>query len=129
MAGPDRLGSRLVILSTVYAVTRRLLSLPAPLPRRSVSKDAELPVLRHQNAVLRRQVSWVRYEPAERLWPATLSHLIPRRSRWAEIFPVTPATGAPQRRRSPSKIEKPQLSALNWGFDVVRRQGLEPRTR
>jgi hypothetical protein len=43
-----------VILSTVYAVTRRLLSLPALLLRRDVSKDAELLVLRHENAVLRR---------------------------------------------------------------------------
>jgi transposase InsO family protein len=75
----------------VYAVTRRLLSLPALLLRRSVSKEAELLVLRHQNAVLRRQVPRVRYEPADRLWFAALSHLIPRR-RWAEVFAITPAT-------------------------------------
>ncbi|MFI7452833.1 integrase core domain-containing protein [Nonomuraea sp. NPDC049714] len=62
----------------MYAVTRRLLSLPGLLLRRSVSKEAELLVLRHQNAVLCRQVSRVRYEPADRLWPAALSRLIPR---------------------------------------------------
>jgi hypothetical protein len=45
-----------VILSTVYAVTCRLLSLPALLLRREVSKDAELLVLRHENAVLRHAV-------------------------------------------------------------------------
>jgi hypothetical protein len=43
----------------MYAVTRRLLSsLPALLLRRDVSKDAELLVLRHENAVLRRHL-WV----------------------------------------------------------------------
>jgi hypothetical protein len=87
-------------MSTVYAVTRRLLSLPALLLRRDVSKDAELLALRHENAVLRRHVPRVRYEPADRLWFATLSHLIPRR-RWAQVFPITPrhAAGlAPQTR-------------------------------
>jgi putative transposase len=56
-----------VILSTVYAVTRRLLSPPALLLRRDVSKDAESLALRHENAVLRRHVSRVRYEAADRL--------------------------------------------------------------
>jgi hypothetical protein len=60
MAGPGHLGSCFVILSTVYAVTRRLLSLPGLLLRRSVSKEAELLVLRHQNAVLRRQAELVK---------------------------------------------------------------------
>lgn len=77
MAGPDRLGSSFVILSTVCTVTRRLLSLPALLLRKSLSREAELLVLRHQNAVLRRQVPRVRYDPADRLWFAALSHLIP----------------------------------------------------
>ncbi len=57
-----------------------------------VSKDAEILVLRHQNAVLRRQASRVRYEPGDRLWLlSVLSRLIPRR-RWGEVFAVTPAT-------------------------------------
>src|SRR5437667_4510164 len=61
------------------------------LARREASKDAELLVLRHENAVLRRQISRVRYEPTDRLWLAALSRLIPRR-RWGEVFAVTPAT-------------------------------------
>ena len=40
---------------------------------------------------LRRHVSRVRYEPADRVWFAALARLIPRR-RWTEVFPVTPAT-------------------------------------
>jgi hypothetical protein len=48
-------------------------------------------VLRHENAVLRRQVRRVRYQPADRLWLAALSRLIPRRQ-WGEVFTVTPAT-------------------------------------
>ena len=48
-------------------------------------------MLRHENAVLRRHASRIRYEPADRVWFAALARLIPRR-RWTEIFPVTPAT-------------------------------------
>ena len=56
-----------------------------------MSKDAELLVLRHENAVLRRQTGRVRYQRADRLWLAALSRLIPR-CRWGEVFVVTPAT-------------------------------------
>jgi hypothetical protein len=59
--------------------------------RRDLSKDAKLLVLRHENAVLRRQVARVHYRPVDRMWLAALSRLVPRR-RWAEIFSVTPAT-------------------------------------
>jgi putative transposase len=61
------------------------------LTRHRVSKDAELLVLRHENAVLRRQVGRIRYEPADRLWLAALSRSVPSR-RWGEGFPVTPVT-------------------------------------
>lgn len=81
-----------VIVSLVYRVTRKLLSVPVLLLRRQVTKDAELLVLRHENAVLRRQLAGpVRYEPADRLWFAALPSLIPRRRR-AQVFPVTPGT-------------------------------------
>jgi putative transposase len=80
-----------VIFSVVYLVGRCLLGCLMVLARREVSRDAELLVLRHENAVLRRQIGRVRYQGADRLWLAALSRLIPRR-RWGEVFVVTPAT-------------------------------------
>ncbi|MGH3627332.1 MAG: integrase [Sciscionella sp.] len=38
------------------------------LTQRDLSRDAELLVLRHENAVLRRQVRRVRYRPVDRVW-------------------------------------------------------------
>jgi putative transposase len=46
-----------VIFSVVYLLVRRLLGCLMVLARREVSKDAELLVLRHENAVLRRQTA------------------------------------------------------------------------
>jgi putative transposase len=66
-----------VIFSVVYLLARRLLGCLMVLARREVSKDAELLVLRHENAVLRRQAGRVRYQPAGRFWLAALSRLIP----------------------------------------------------
>lgn len=69
----------------------RLLGLAVLILRKDLAKDAELLVLRHQNAVLRRHVGWIRYEPADQVWFAALARLIPRRC-WTEILPVMPAT-------------------------------------
>ena len=80
-----------MIFSVVYLLVRCLLGCLMVLARREVSKDAELLVLRHENAVLRRQIGRVRYQPGDRLWLAALSRLIPRR-RWGEAFMMTPAT-------------------------------------
>jgi putative transposase len=85
------LGLSRVIFTLVYLIVRSVLGLLVVLFRRDLSKDAELLVLRHENAVLRRHVGRVRYEPADRVWLAALARLIPRR-RWSEVLPVTPAT-------------------------------------
>ena len=46
-----------MIFSVVYLLTCRLLGCLMVLARREASRDAELLVLRHENAVLRRQIS------------------------------------------------------------------------
>ena len=80
-----------MIFSVFYLVVRCLLGSLVVLARRKASKDAELLVLRHENAVLRRQIGRVRYQPGDRLWLAALSRVIPRRL-WGEAFMMTPAT-------------------------------------
>ena len=85
-------------LKIAYLLMRWLFGLVALVFRGGQAKDAELLVLRHENAVLRRTAGWVRYEPADRAWFAALASFIPRRQ-WAGIFPVTPATLLAWRRR------------------------------
>jgi putative transposase len=106
-----------VIISVIYLLVRCLLGCLTVLTRRQLSKDAELLVLLHENAVLRRQVSRVRYQPGDRLWLAVLSRLIPRR-RWVEIFTVTPATLLAWHRR---------LVARKWDYMSRRGPGGRPR--
>ena len=81
----------MVPLTLAYMIARFVLEVAAVLVRCEVSKDVELLVLRHENAVLRRQVKRVRYEPADRMWLAALSRLILRRC-WAQVFGVSPDT-------------------------------------
>ena len=102
-----------MIISVVYLLVRCLLGCLTVLTRRQAAKDAELLVLRHENAVLRRQVSRVRYRPADRLWLAALSRLFPRH-RWSEVFMVTPATLLAWHRR---------LVARKWDYTGRRRPG------
>ena len=105
--------------SLVYRVTRKLLSVPAALLRRQPATDAELLILRHENAVLRRQLAGpVRDQPADRLWFAALSSLIPR-TRWAQVFPVTPGTLLARHRR---------LLARRWDYSKRRSRPRRPPT-
>jgi putative transposase len=67
-----------VIFSAVSLVVRCLLSCLMMLARGEMSKDAELLLLRHENAVLRRQIGRVCYQPGDRLRLAALSGLVPR---------------------------------------------------
>jgi putative transposase len=103
-------------LALAYVIVRFMVALVAVLVRRDVSKEAELLVLRHENAVLRRQVPRPRYESADRIWFAALSRLVPRRL-WPAVFPVTPATILRWHRR---------LVAHTWTYTDRRRWGRPP---
>jgi putative transposase len=103
-----------VLLSLIYRLVRCLLGLLVVLARSDLSKDAELLVLRHENQVLRRQLSGrLRWDHADRLWLAALSRLVSRH-RWTEVFPVTPATILRWHR---------DLVARKWDYTSRRRPG------
>jgi hypothetical protein len=88
-----------VIVSLLYRATRALLSVPAVLLRRDTGKDAEQPALRHENAVLPRQVTRrIRSEPVDRFWFAALSSLLPHHC-WSSTFPIIPGTLLARHRR------------------------------
>lgn len=93
-------------LSVVCALVRNLIEMPAAVLRGRMAKDAEVLALRHVNAVLRRQIARVRYEPADRLWLAVLSRLVPR-GRWCQVFAVTPTTPLVWHRQHRPEVDVP----------------------
>jgi putative transposase len=105
-----------VLLSIVYLLVRRILSLMVLLFRRDLTKEAELLVLRHENTVLRWQAGRIRHEPADRVWFTALTQLIARR-RWAQVFPVTPATLLAWHHK---------LTARKYGTSRQRKPGRPP---
>src|SRR5213080_1676356 len=99
-----RLGG-VVVRTVALMIVRRVLGMlgcgPTP------DADAvEIAVLRHQLAVLRRQVPRPRYTPADRLALAVLAKLLPP-ERWA-VFLVTPST------------------LLRWHRELIRRRWTYP---
>ena len=105
-----------MLLKIVYLLTCRVLCVAVLVFRGDRAKDAELLVLRHENAVLRRHIGRVRYAPADRVWFAALARLLPRRC-WTEIFPVTPATLLAWHRK---------LAANKYDTSSRRRPGRPP---
>ena len=79
-----------MLLSVVDVALHRVLQLVSLLFRSADSKELEIVVLRHELAVLRRQVHRPTFRPADRWFLAAASHLWPR-VRWS-VFLVTPAT-------------------------------------
>src|SRR5207342_92143 len=79
----------MVVRTLGFVIVRGLLGLVGLGPTPD-AKDVEIAVLRHQPAVLGRQVTRPRYTPTDRMLPAALARLLSR-ERWG-IFLVTPAT-------------------------------------
>ena len=96
-------------LSFLYQFLRRLLGLVRGHGTDALAKDAEILVLRHQLAVLRRQVSRPRFSWSDRALIALLASFVPR-ERWRS-FLVTPQT------------------VLDWHRRLVRRHWAYPHRR
>jgi putative transposase len=95
--------------SLVYLLLRQVEQMLTQLARDGGAKDVELLVLRHQVAVLRRQVHRPALQPADRVVLAVLSRLLPR-ARWSMFF-VTLAT------------------LLRWHRELVARRWTYPHAR
>jgi hypothetical protein len=99
---------RVVVVRTLgFLIVSRLAGLfglgPSP-----DARDVEIAVLRHQLAVLGRQVARPRYAPGDRMLLAVLARLLPR-DRW-RVFLVTPST------------------LLRWHRELVARRWTYPAT-
>jgi putative transposase len=91
-----------VIWSLIYLVARRLVELVVLVARSEERYEIEILVLRHELAVLRRQVAGPRTGRADRVWLSALARALPR-PRWDAFF-VRPET------------------VLRWHRDLVARR-------
>jgi hypothetical protein len=104
-----RASSLFVFWSLLYLVLRRIFQLIVLLGRGERAKEIEILALRHQVAVLRRQVNRPDLNDGDRVLLAALSRLLPRPS-WSVFF-VTPAT------------------LLRWHRNLIARKWTYPRKR
>jgi putative transposase len=103
-----------VLVSFVYLIACRLLTLVLLLARGDRSKELELLVLRHELSILRRQARRPQLTESDRLLLTALSRVVPRRS-WHACF-ITPETLLRWHRR---------LVARRWTYSG-RRPGRPP---
>jgi len=104
------------VISLCYVVLQRVLQLVCLRFRSTASTELEIIVLRHELAVLRRQVRRPAFRSADRLFLAAASRMLPRGS-WSS-FLVTAATLLRWHRR---------LVANHWTY--TRRAGRPPISR
>src|SRR3989475_7990623 len=124
----------------VFLLLRRVLGLVRLSPKPD-DKDVEIAVLRHQLAVLHRQVARPRYAPTDRLVLATVARMLPR-ERWS-AFLVPPATllrwhrELVRRRWRPTSSGSHARNSAKLGTkvsatsvrNILRRHGLGPAPR
>jgi hypothetical protein len=98
-----------LLMPFLYLALRRIIELISLRPRSSQFKEIEIVVLRHELAILRRQIARPALQPADRAFLAATSRLLPR-SRWSS-FVVTPETLLRWRRL---------LLARRWSYPSCR---------
>ncbi len=99
----------IVALSFLYRLVRRVVEFIRIRRMDALAKDAEILLLRHQLAILRRQVARPRFSWTDRALVAALARLVPR-ERWA-TFLITPET------------------ILRWHRALIRRRWTYPHRR
>jgi hypothetical protein len=75
-----------MLLKIACLLMRWSFGLAALVCRGDQAKNAELLVLRHENAVLRRHAGRVRYEPTDRAWFTVLTRFIPTTPSPAQVM-------------------------------------------
>jgi hypothetical protein len=101
-----------------YRLVRLVIDLLVVRARRDRSKDVEILVLRHQLAVLQRQISRPHFEPDDRAILTALARVLSR-DRWS-IFLVRPDTIRGWHRR---------LIANHWTYPAPARPAIHRRLR
>src|ERR1017187_5614674 len=114
-----------MLLKIVYLLTCRVLGLAVLAFRGDRARDAELLVLRHENAVLRRHVGRVRYEQAAQARPPAdgPGHRSPGRS----AGKGKSAVGTPP---DPWRTDEARIAvAPSTGWEILRAAGIDPAPR
>jgi putative transposase len=83
-----------VTISCFYWLFRHLLGLAVLCCRSDAANEVEILVLRHELAVLRRQMARPSCRPADRMFLAALARMLPR-ERWGSVFVRVGCTNSP----------------------------------
>jgi hypothetical protein len=110
-----------MVMSFLYGALFRILGLVVARGRGDSANEVELLLLRHEGAVLRRQVARPRLRPADRALLAALARFLPR-ERWfaLQVRPETVRRLAPRRPRPAVDLSAPGSGASAYGSTPTR---------